>query len=658
MDLSQLFSNGRLLSECMGLISRTHRINSSDVLLAIELRGVPLATLLSLQTGAKMYIVRKKGKSPGNFISIKYEKEYGSDEIELDRSSITTGNNFFVVDDVIATGGTIRAARLLGERLGGIFKGAVTLFDIGLEHGLEVKHNLTMLNVVDGRMMLPGNGVLSKDLFKFGPVPNDSRHQRKIVLYHPSLESLVIELAPGYAPSKVSWERFTDGTPNFKIPNDLEDCDVKFLLSGRYPDLLDQLQIIRVLPQQGVKSLEIICPFFPYATMERLDMKGDIATAETVAKQISVGMPQTKTGPVIFTLFDIHATPGIFYFSTEIKINNVQLMQRFADSVNKTTTIVFPDDGAYKRFYMLFPYNPLIICAKKREGNNRKIFISDYKHCTSLLEALTNPELVIVDDLTRTGGTLLETAKVLMENGSSPKQIQFFVVHADFQGDSYLKFHGYGKFTVFNTVPNVTKYLPRDVFNVLSCGTSQNYQDGSEVLIFVASCNDSKIRAAITLVDDNLRSRYLNNIAFRREIYSIDVESGVPAQPFDDEGKMGCRNRLHNLQSIVDKIPEFQERRKLGIHVFFVAIENYITKIDGTYYDIPAIAIDFDGKDIHEGIGEKVTIPNYAVEASLASEQTMTAGSVIEAKYGLKKDEWYNFYHDKSRYELITAYKI
>jgi adenine phosphoribosyltransferase len=90
-----------------------------DKIVAIDARGFIFGAVLSYQLGVGMVPVRKKGKLPAKTISQSYTLEYGSSTVEMHSDSIAPGERVLIVDDLIATGGTIEATIKLVEQLGG-----------------------------------------------------------------------------------------------------------------------------------------------------------------------------------------------------------------------------------------------------------------------------------------------------------------------------------------------------------------------------------------------------------------------------------------------------------------------------------------------------------------------------------------------------------
>ncbi|ORZ35250.1 adenine phosphoribosyltransferase [Catenaria anguillulae PL171] len=102
-----------------------------DLIVGIDARGFLLGPILALRIGAGFAPVRKRGKLPGEVVSTTYEKEYGPDVVEFQKDAVKKGMNVVVVDDLIATGGSAKAAGDLVGQLGG--KVLEYLFVIELE---------------------------------------------------------------------------------------------------------------------------------------------------------------------------------------------------------------------------------------------------------------------------------------------------------------------------------------------------------------------------------------------------------------------------------------------------------------------------------------------------------------------------------------------
>lgn len=95
-----------------------------------EARGYIFGTPLAYLMGLGLVPIRKPGKLPGEVVSQEYDLEYGSNIVEIQKSSISPGDRVILVDDLLATGGTLMAASKLIEKLGGEIAGIITLIEL------------------------------------------------------------------------------------------------------------------------------------------------------------------------------------------------------------------------------------------------------------------------------------------------------------------------------------------------------------------------------------------------------------------------------------------------------------------------------------------------------------------------------------------------
>ena len=94
-----------------------------DALAAVESRGFVFAAPLAEKLGIPLILIRKKGKLPGETYSCKYALEYGFAEIEVHKADVKSGQHILVIDDLIATGGTLQAAQNVLEQGGATVAG-------------------------------------------------------------------------------------------------------------------------------------------------------------------------------------------------------------------------------------------------------------------------------------------------------------------------------------------------------------------------------------------------------------------------------------------------------------------------------------------------------------------------------------------------------
>ena len=114
------------------------QIDDVEIIAGIEARGFIFAAAIAQAKGAGFVPFRKSGKLPFETIGAKYGLEYGEDEIEVHIDAFTGGKSVVIIDDVLATGGTIAAALELAERAGAIVKSVHVLFEISGLGGKEL----------------------------------------------------------------------------------------------------------------------------------------------------------------------------------------------------------------------------------------------------------------------------------------------------------------------------------------------------------------------------------------------------------------------------------------------------------------------------------------------------------------------------------------
>ena len=120
-----------------------------DYIAAIESRGYLFGAPLAYKLGAGLVIIRKPGKLPSKVERIEYELEYGTDSLEIHQDAVEPGKRVLVVDDLLATGGTIYAACKLIEKIGGIVAGTAFLIELdnlkGKTHLPKSAKNIALL---------------------------------------------------------------------------------------------------------------------------------------------------------------------------------------------------------------------------------------------------------------------------------------------------------------------------------------------------------------------------------------------------------------------------------------------------------------------------------------------------------------------------------
>ncbi|MBC5627381.1 adenine phosphoribosyltransferase [Clostridium sp. NSJ-6] len=118
-DITTLIGDGEAFKESIDLIVNHLKDKNVDVILGPEARGFIFGVPVAYALGVGFVPVRKKGKLPAETVSVDYALEYGVDVLEIHKDSIKKGQRVAIVDDLLATGGTIEAVAKLVEQVGG-----------------------------------------------------------------------------------------------------------------------------------------------------------------------------------------------------------------------------------------------------------------------------------------------------------------------------------------------------------------------------------------------------------------------------------------------------------------------------------------------------------------------------------------------------------
>jgi adenine phosphoribosyltransferase len=129
-DITTLIRDGEALQEVIDLMVEHYRDVEIDAVSAIEARGWIFGAPLAYELGAGFVPIRKPSKLPAEKVSISYSLEYGSNTLEIHKDAITPGTRVLLVDDLLATGGSAKAAVDLIEKLGGKVVGLVFLIEL------------------------------------------------------------------------------------------------------------------------------------------------------------------------------------------------------------------------------------------------------------------------------------------------------------------------------------------------------------------------------------------------------------------------------------------------------------------------------------------------------------------------------------------------
>ena len=129
-DITTLLQHARGFRQAVDQLVQPYAGTKIDKVVGIEARGFILGGAVSHQLSVGFVPVRKKGKLPWRTMAQEYELEYGTDVMEMHEGAIAPGEQVLIVDDLIATGGTVEAAIKLIERAGGVVIGTSFVIDL------------------------------------------------------------------------------------------------------------------------------------------------------------------------------------------------------------------------------------------------------------------------------------------------------------------------------------------------------------------------------------------------------------------------------------------------------------------------------------------------------------------------------------------------
>ena len=118
-DIMPILQRPELFKAVVDIFAKRHRDNKPDMVVGIDARGFILAGAVAYKLGAGFVAIRKKGKLPFKTVDMSYDLEYGKATLSMHIDAIQAGARVLILDDVLATGGTARAAAELIAKLGG-----------------------------------------------------------------------------------------------------------------------------------------------------------------------------------------------------------------------------------------------------------------------------------------------------------------------------------------------------------------------------------------------------------------------------------------------------------------------------------------------------------------------------------------------------------
>ncbi|MBQ0165948.1 MAG: adenine phosphoribosyltransferase [Treponema sp.] len=148
-DITGVLTKPEAFKICLNQMYERYKDAKIDAVAGVESRGFVFAAPLAEKLGIPLILIRKKGKLPGDTYGCKYALEYGTAEIEVHKADIKKGQRILVVDDLIATGGTLKAAKNVIEQGGASvaeFFGIIGLPELNYTKVLDPVPVTTLIN--------------------------------------------------------------------------------------------------------------------------------------------------------------------------------------------------------------------------------------------------------------------------------------------------------------------------------------------------------------------------------------------------------------------------------------------------------------------------------------------------------------------------------
>ena len=147
-DITPLVADPQALGRAVAELADPFRKAKVDLVVAAEARGFIFGGAVALELGAGFVPVRKPGKLPAETTAETYELEYGTDTLEMHTDAIRPGDRVLLLDDLLATGGTMAAMAAMVEKLGGEVVGIVFLIELAFLGGREKLKGYDLVSLI------------------------------------------------------------------------------------------------------------------------------------------------------------------------------------------------------------------------------------------------------------------------------------------------------------------------------------------------------------------------------------------------------------------------------------------------------------------------------------------------------------------------------
>lgn len=641
-------------------------------------RGIALGMLIAEALGVPHYIIASA--QPGKAVredmvqTSSYAAAYASRPGLLLDEKLLQYTRIVVADDIIESGNTIAAAlSKLAPRIAAVAaladlnKGANLILGIPLIVPY-LAGDFSWVTSYDQRGWaeeLPMRDCLAAV-------------QKSIVM--PGMQGLWV---PGPQIEVLSYT-YPGGQPDLRL--DWSQCQgsaIVVYISARPDQIMQELAVIQLLHQKGATHVRVVVPFFDAGTQERIGNYGSIATGESLIQMLRHALP--PNGELVFV--DIHAGPSIFYGDQRAVVRNVPTMRALIHAAiadirtydDGPVVVVFPDAGCQKRNEELLrtmglPYvtmaGKVVHQSAVGEYNVSMSYMSPAATRALAPDRKLGPVFLVVDDLTRTGNTLVSVKKDLARIypdarfGVALSHLAFDNVDAAFRVDSEFRtvvaldshpawaqvmmhMRPLTRAVILSTAMLVLKALPDGIRarNVVKPGSGncievarvprREISDNLPLAIVVGSRTEAKLEA----VKLWQRVARINQVT----VLGIDADSGVPPQPRNAaETARGAENRAKACEWLASLIAESCLRVR---PVVVVGLESGIDLRGGPLQNemlaVHEVTMHGQRRAIRAGLLETAASVAPEVLELVPADGKRTYGAAMSDYHGATANDWH-----------------
>jgi adenine phosphoribosyltransferase len=147
-DITTLLKDPKALKASIDVLARAVSKSKPKYIVGIESRGFIFGTALAYKMGVGFIPVRKKGKLPAKTTSVSYDLEYGTDTLEIHTDALKKGDKVVIIDDLLATGGTVSAVSRLVTGAGAKIAGVAFVIELGFLNGRDKLKGLPVFSAI------------------------------------------------------------------------------------------------------------------------------------------------------------------------------------------------------------------------------------------------------------------------------------------------------------------------------------------------------------------------------------------------------------------------------------------------------------------------------------------------------------------------------